>query len=76
MAKRRGACLLSLVLIGVGALLVSCGPAVSKPSQSELASFLAKCHNTGIPMKGCMNEAKARYDLTDRELFDILAPPK
>ena len=78
----RGFCM-ALAFIVVGILLLSCepdrpktSPERPKPSQHELASFLADCKNGGWAMKFCMKDAQAKYGLTEYQIIDILAPPK
>jgi len=78
MAKQWRNWLFSLILIGVGILLLSCEPdkpMPPKPTQHELASFLSDCSKS-YGAKGCLKDAQAKYGIPERELFDILAPPK
>jgi hypothetical protein len=78
MAKQWRIWFFSLILIGVGILLPSCEPdkpMPPKPTQHELASFLSDCSKS-YDLKVCRKDAQAKYGITEREFFDILAPPK
>jgi ferric iron reductase protein FhuF len=78
MAKQWKAWFFSLIVIGFGILLLSCEPdkpATPKPTQMELATFLSDCSKS-FYADYCRKSAQTKYGITDREFFDILAPPK